>query len=115
MLSRHERIADVMNRPGVYGIYKLDQAIYFFEGFDAAMEFAFLPGFSEWLARNGGTGANIGWPAQSEKVVAARAAKKEGKLDEVGEFFALVREFLADARQLTLPPPSPPYRPADKE
>ncbi|MGV9294170.1 hypothetical protein [Amycolatopsis sp. NPDC003676] len=51
MLSHHERIVDVMHRPGMYGICTLQQA------------------------------------------------------DEVEELFALVREFLAEARQLTLPPP----------
>ncbi|GAA1021768.1 hypothetical protein GCM10009565_15850 [Amycolatopsis albidoflavus] len=53
------------------------------------MECALLPGFSEWLSRNGGPGPNLAWPYQAEKVVAARAAEQA---DEVEEFFALVRE-----------------------
>ncbi|MER6762924.1 MULTISPECIES: hypothetical protein [Amycolatopsis] len=73
----------------MYGICTLQQAICFFEGCDAAMECALLPGFSEWLSRNGGPGPNLAWPYQAEKVVAARAAEQA---DEVEEFFALVRE-----------------------
>ncbi|MFD2473831.1 hypothetical protein [Amycolatopsis silviterrae] len=110
MLTRNERMADVMNRPGVYGIYTLEQALSFFGGFDAAAELAYFRGFGAWLARNGGPGANIAWPNQAAKVVAARMAKREGETDELSEFFALVREFLAEVRQLTLPPPPPPSR-----
>ncbi|MET9260248.1 hypothetical protein [Amycolatopsis sp. NPDC004079] len=107
MLSQHERMADVMNRPGVYGIYRLEPALAFFGGFSAAAELGYFCGFEAWLARNGGIGANIVWSYQAEKVVAARAAEQA---DEVEEFFALVREFLAEVRQLTLPPPPSPSR-----
>ncbi|WP_406628866.1 hypothetical protein [Amycolatopsis sp. WGS_07] len=107
MLTRNERMADVMNRPGVYGIYTLEQALSFFTGFDAAAELAYFRGFEEWLARNGGPGPNIAWPSQAAQVVAARLS---GGTDEISEFFAVVREFLAEVRQLTLPPPPPPSR-----
>ncbi|MFE3172442.1 hypothetical protein ACFXPA_14430 [Amycolatopsis sp. NPDC059090] len=85
MLSQHERMADVLNRPGVYGIYRLEQALAFFGGFNAAAELGYFRGFEAWLARNGGPGPNLAWPYQAEKVVAARAAEQA---DEVEEFFA---------------------------
>lgn len=51
MLSQNERMADVLNRPGVYGIRTLEQALSFFTGFDAAAEMAYFRGFGN------------GWPA----------------------------------------------------
>ncbi|WP_290062883.1 hypothetical protein [Amycolatopsis solani] len=89
-----DRIADVMRRPGAYEIRNLEQAIAFFAGFDAATGFVFLDGFREWLSRNGGAGPNLTWAYQVSRVVASRAGEEE----QVGEFFTLVREFLAATR-----------------
>ncbi|WP_439378091.1 hypothetical protein [Amycolatopsis lexingtonensis] len=89
-----DRISDVMRRPGAYEIRNLEQAIAFFGGFDAATGFVLLDGFREWLSRNGGDGPNLTWAYQASRIVTGRFAEAE----RVGEFFKLVREFLATAR-----------------
>src|SRR2546429_8078719 len=55
----HERVADVLRRPGAYGLRTFDQAAAFFTGFDAALEWKLLDGFREWLAAVAGAGANL--------------------------------------------------------
>jgi hypothetical protein len=90
-----DRAADAMRRPGVYEIRNLEQALAFFRGFEAATEFAFLDGFGEWLARNGGPGPNLTWSYQASQVVARRLGPEAGDEERINEFFGLVREFLA--------------------
>ena len=94
-MNTADRINDVMRRPEVYAIRNLDQALAFFGGFDAATEFAFLGGFREWLARNGGPGANLTWSYQASQVVSQRLGDEAGDEEGINEFFGLVREFLA--------------------
>ncbi|MEU5266891.1 hypothetical protein [Amycolatopsis sp. NPDC021455] len=89
-----DRAADVMRRPGAYGIGNLEQALAFFDGFDTATEFAFLNGFREWLARNGGDGPNLTWNYQASQLVARRLGTGAGDAERINEFFGLVREFL---------------------
>jgi hypothetical protein len=91
------RLADVMLRPGMYGIRTFEQALAFFNGFDAATESAALDGFREWLARHGGDGPNLSWDYQATQVVARRLGPDATDADRLQEFFRLVREFQEDS------------------
>ncbi|WP_116025855.1 hypothetical protein [Thermomonospora umbrina] len=72
-----------------------DQAVSFFMGFDAAMEWRFLDGFRDHLARQvGESGGSLAWPA-----LASRLPVKEGggcNLEErrIAALFDALREFL---------------------
>jgi len=61
-MDPRSRIADVLRRPGAYGLRTFEQAAAFMTGFDAATEWEMLRGFQEWLAREVGEGENLAWP-----------------------------------------------------
>ena len=92
-----DRAADVMRRPGAYNLRNLEQALAFFDGFDAATGFSFLDGFGEWLSRNGGDGPNLTWNYQAPQVVTRRLGGEAGDEERRDEFFRLVRAFLGTA------------------
>jgi len=98
----HERVADVLRRPGAYGLRTFDQAAAFFTGFDAALEWKLLDGFREWLAAETGSGANLTWPAlalrlQPERVewLAPSDPSVVAEDSQMAALFEALRRFLA--------------------
>jgi hypothetical protein len=88
-----DRLADVLRRPGAYGLRTLEQAVAFIGGFDAGLEWAPLAGFREWLVGKTGEGANLAWPALIKRVGSIQYSEGEG---QVAAFFELLREFKAE-------------------
>lgn len=67
-MDSRSRIADVLRRPGAYGLRTFEQAAAFMTGFDAATEWEMLKGFQEWLALEVGEGENLAWPILASRL-----------------------------------------------
>lgn len=97
-MEPRDRIADVLRRPGAYGLRTFEQAAAFVMGFDAALDWEFLQGFQEWLAREVGEGENIAWPALVPRLASARSvtgsAGCEGVDLNMATLFNSMKKFL---------------------
>ncbi|NIH81299.1 hypothetical protein [Amycolatopsis viridis] len=103
-MDNASRLADVMRRPGMYGIATLEQAIMFVGGFDAATEFTFLEGFGNWLAAKGAGGENQTWMSLVVRIIDRRTVESERRdLDDeriLDMFFGIVRDYLDERRKM---------------
>jgi hypothetical protein len=86
-----------MNRPKLYFINDLKDAIAFISGFDAATEWQLLGGFPSWLAHETGSPANLAWPLTLRKVIEndLRTEDRPEAGREVRVFFGYVGRYLA--------------------
>ncbi|WP_435061415.1 hypothetical protein [Amycolatopsis thermoflava] len=107
MMDNAGRLADVMRRPGMYGIATVEHAMMFVGGFDAATEFTFLEGFGKWLAAKGAGGENQTWMSLVPRMIDRHPGESgRGDVDDesLSLFFGLVSDFLDERRKMWADP-----------
>ncbi|MFF3018216.1 hypothetical protein [Streptomyces sp. NPDC057939] len=91
-MEYRQLFADVMRRPGSYGLSgSFRETVAFINGCDAGNSWGLLIGFREWLALKVDAEANLAWPFLVLKIakVTARSSGAEMELSGVDDVKAL--------------------------